>query len=227
MLKFREKVFETNSSSEHSLSFSTKGSAIELNGTMRLGFVGDDWGWEFRSYSDPQSKFSYWLNAFVENQGLKLKRENEKARNVDYYYITDFIGDDPTTWNVTRGPALEEVYIKVLEETKNKLKNVLELFREHHVEFTFDPNETIKDVEYVESIEDFIRVFEQLNSPECDKKRLCNREFNYYVELGYGIDHQSSPRESEECEALAEFEPEDVLDWVLGDGSFETGNDNC
>lgn len=227
MIKIRENVFETNSSSEHSLSFSTKGSAIKIDGMMRLRFIGDDWGWEFRSYSDPQSKFSYWLNAFVENQGLKLKRENEKARNVEYYYITDYIGDDPTTWNVTRGPALEEVYEKVLEETKNKLKAVLELFKEHNVEFTFDPDRTNEDEEYVNDAEDYIRVFEHLNSPKYDKKRLCNREFNYYVDLGYGIDHQSGPNESSECEALAEFEPEDVLDWVLGNGSFETGNDNC
>lgn len=191
-----------------------------------MDFRGDDWGWEHREYYDPQAKFEYWLNAFVANQADKMSLENKKARGVDSYWITDYVGDNPTTWNVTRGPCLEEVYNKILEETKEKLKAVLDKFTEYQVEFFFLPENENED-RYVQDTEDFLRVFEDLNLvTESDKKNLCNREFNYYVHLGYGIDHQSAPNEDDDCKALAELEPEDVVDWVLGDGSFKTDNDN-
>lgn len=191
-----------------------------------MDFRGDDWGWEHREYYDPQAKFEYWLNAFVANQADKMSLENKKARGVDSYWITDYVGDNPTTWNVTRGPCLEEVYNKILEETKEKLKAVLDKFTEYQVEFFFLPENENED-RYVQDTEDFLRVFEDLNLvTESDKKNLCNREFNYYVHLGYGIDHQSAPNEDDDCKALAELEPEDVVDWVLGDGSFKADNDN-
>lgn len=228
MLSIRESVFETNSSSCHSITFSSKGSAAkpQENCWLHLDFRGDDWGWEHREYYDPQAKFEYWLNAFVANQADKMSLENKKARGVDSYWITSYTGDDPSKWNVTRGPCLEEVYNKILEETKEKLKAVLDKFTEYQVEFFFTPSEGNED-NYVQSNEDFLRVFEELNRiTDEDKKNLCNNEFNYYVDLGYGIDHQSAPREDNDCKTLAELEPEDVVDWVLGDGSFETDNDN-
>lgn len=229
MLSIRENVFETNSSSCHSITFSNKGSAAKPREHcwLHLDFRGDDWGWEHRTYYDPQAKFEYWLNAFVANQADKMSLENEKARGVEGYYITSYVGDHPEKWNVTRGPCLEEVYNKILAETKEKLKAVLDKFTEYQVEFFFTPSEESKD-KYIQDNEEYLRVFEELNLvTEDNKKNLCNSEFDYYVNLGYGIDHQSAPRESSECKALAELEPEGVIDWVLGDGSFETDNDNC
>ena len=215
-------------SSCHSITFSNPGSAVKPQGVnwLQLSFRGDDWGWEHQSYYDPQSKFEYWLNAFVANQADKMRLENEKARGVDSYYITDYVGDHPENWNISRGPCLEEVYNRSLTETKEKLKAVLDKFTEYQVKFIFNPSSENED-SYVQDNEDFLRVFEELNCvTENDKKNLCNGEFNYYVHLGYGIDHQSAPREDGDCRALAELEPEEVVDWVLGDGSFETDNDN-
>jgi hypothetical protein len=44
--------------------------------------------------------------------------------------------------------------------------------------------------------------------------------------MGYGIDHQSAPHEDSDAYTLGWFGPEDVYDWVFGDGSVKTDNDN-
>jgi uncharacterized radical SAM superfamily Fe-S cluster-containing enzyme len=74
------------------------------------------------------------------------------------------------------------------------------------------------------SIEEYIHYLRSYNDPE--NPECLTRSFRFLVDLDLGIDHQSAPAEDCDCATLAELPPEDVFDWVFGDGSFETGNDN-
>lgn len=220
MLNLRESTFETNSSSSHSITFSTEGSAKLGQHNFTICLRGDDYGWEFRFYGDPQNKFSYWLNAFVENNGLILSRKCAEKFGIEgQYYITNRLEGK------NQGPADKEVYTTFLYEVADKLKAVLKALEDcgvsFHPEYT-DPEE-LSSWDF--NLDEYIDAFIHKNLPTTVDK-LCSSEFDYLVELGYGIDHQSSPREDSDCEKLAEFSPEQVVDWVLGDGSFETGNDN-
>ena len=44
--------------------------------------------------------------------------------------------------------------------------------------------------------------------------------------MGWGIDHQSAPFEDDNAYRLGWSTPEEVYDWVFGDGSVKTDNDN-
>ena len=82
MKTIRKNTFETNSSSEHVITFSTKGSAVGAEGYI-LNVVGGSWQWDKESFHDPQSKFSYWLNAFDEEAYCLLKTAMKQRRNTD------------------------------------------------------------------------------------------------------------------------------------------------
>lgn len=226
MIKIRENVFETNSSSEHSLTFSTKGSLVKPadNCYINLDFVGGSYQWEWDTYCDPQSKFQYWLIAYTEWQSLILKQKNEAVRGVTSYRITDNLFDSkPSDWGKTCGPSDIDVYREVLKDTTDHLKAVFDIFKEYNVNFYFS---TAASKYAIDGTEKYIETFLAENEPTTMKK-LCNRQFDYLVDLGLGIDHQSGPIESGECGDLARSTPLEVVEWVLGDGYFETGNDNC
>lgn len=226
MTTIRKNVFETNSSSAHSLTFSTKGSLVKPIDSCqtRLDFVGGSYQWEWDTYCDYQSKFQYWLIAYTEWQSFILKQKNEAVKGVSSYHITGtpFISK-LEDWGKTHGPSDIDVYKEVLKDTANHLKAVFDIFKEYNVSFTF----STADAEYlIDDTEGYIETFLNVNEPTTTEK-LCNSQFDYLVDLGLGIDHQSGPRESEECMSLANSTPLEVVEWVLGDGYIETGNDNC
>jgi hypothetical protein len=70
-------------------------------------------------------------------------------------------------------------------------------------------------------LEDYLTDFNKLNTFNPH-----STQFNFIVDMGYGIDHQSAPHEDEEAYRLGWSTPEEVYDWVFGDGSVETDNDN-
>lgn len=62
--QIRQAVFETNSSSSHSLTVATfaEGDILDTlypNNAGVIVVVPDDFGWEWKDYSDPQTKLSY------------------------------------------------------------------------------------------------------------------------------------------------------------------------
>ena len=224
MYSIRENVFETNSSSCHSLTFSTEGD-LPKTVNFHLDFAGGSYQWEFRTYHDPQSKFSYWLNAFAELQSVLLREKNAKLKGSDYYYITEYMDNG---WGKTSGPSDKGIYEEVLKEAANHLEKVLKAFEEIGVQLHFTPyeDETHSYSGMEDNIDSYIEYFLKVNQPK-KLTDLCRGYFNFIVDLGDGIDHQSGPKEDSDCRRLAEFEPKEVLEWVLGDGYFETGNDNC
>ena len=75
MKKIRRNVFETNSSSTHSITFSRRDQTAESNHLpieddgyihMRLG----EFGWEINSYTDQYNKLSYLLTMCAELNGI-------------------------------------------------------------------------------------------------------------------------------------------------------------
>lgn len=61
MKKIRHNVFETNSSSSHSISLSdtTTYTSITPNEEGQIVLNGGEFGWGYESYTDPESKASY------------------------------------------------------------------------------------------------------------------------------------------------------------------------
>ena len=73
MLAIRKNVFETNSSSCHSISFASD-SAEGYSGKV-LYADGEDFGWEYNVLCTPQKKFSYWVVASLYNIYNQLWKE--------------------------------------------------------------------------------------------------------------------------------------------------------
>lgn len=195
----RKNVFETNSSSCHSITFSSKGSGTLPSGDFILQVKGDDYGWEVETYSNAQDKFSYWFSAFRDCaciQFLNAAEENEK-----------------------QGKSKEDAFDTTFEETYNKLAQVLLYLRDKgiHLYIFYD--------DWQHNLEDYLRDL-QIKNTYKDNYANYFPGFNFLVETGYGIDHQSAPREDGDCRALGKSSPEEVFDWVFGDGKFETDNDN-
>ena len=212
MKTIRKNTFETNSSSAHVITFSTKGSAADAEGYI-LNVVGGSWQWDKESFSDPQSKFSYWLNAFDEEAYLLLRTAMKQRRNTDYFYISERVGE-------TSGPVDKDIYESIQAQVIGKLEAVFNYFKDNGVILNIIEEETLDQL----SIEEYIHYLRSYNDPE--NPECLTRSFRFLVDLDLGIDHQSAPAEDCDCAKLAEFPPEDVFDWVFGDGSFETGNDN-
>lgn len=219
MKSIREYVFETNSSSCHSLTFSTRGSATKTS--INLKVKGDSYQWHYANYVDPQNKFSYWLNAFEAEVGIQLNQRMAKLKKLDKYYITKYL---PFEENC--GPCDVQIYEEVLKETADKLEAVLKKLEDFGVRLFIESREGIYyDTVTFKDVDDYIKQFKSWNEPTTID-RLCEGNFEFLVDLSDGIDHQSAPGEDSDCEYLAKMSADEVVDWVLGDGYFETGNDN-
>lgn len=57
--QIRKQIFETNSSSTHSIVVGNKGEDVYAGLPKRLEFHGDEFGWEHRLYTDTQTKANY------------------------------------------------------------------------------------------------------------------------------------------------------------------------
>lgn len=114
--QIRRGVFETNSSSIHSISIINENSKFEL--PQRIKFEQDCFGWDFETYTDTDSKASYFWTAFI---NYVLSKADEECTEVDEVqnmfedYITtikDMLNEvgvvaelDYDIINVVKGPA--------------------------------------------------------------------------------------------------------------------------
>lgn len=167
------------------------------NYNRNLRFEGDEFGWEWRTYDDAQHKFSYWLVAFADNLSIKFGKALSNAKTTDTYSI----------------------YHRYLDEAIEKIKSVVRHFEAAGATFTFLDNQNCSI-----TFEEFIDNLEEKNNEKYWKDF---ESFSYAINFGGYIDHQSGPRESVECEMLAEFDTEQIFNWVYGNGCIQTGNDNC
>lgn len=222
MVSIRDSVFESNSSSCHSITFSSENSGHQ-NVPITLDFRGNDFGWRRELYSDPQSKLEYWLSAYSSLIRLHRLEEMQKLLKLkDLYWISSKVKEDGSS-----GPCDAKVYRDTANEVLAHLKAVFEALQQHGVKLHFAEYDNRDNFVYDfgNSVEEYLDTLKEANTAR-DVTKLCDPDFNFLVKMGYGIDHQSDVREDEDCRFLAKSTPDEVVDWILGDGSVETGNDN-
>jgi hypothetical protein len=61
----RKNIFETNSSSTHSIVVGNNGEDVYAGLPKRLEFHGDEFGWEHRLYTDTQTKANYLFTSLI------------------------------------------------------------------------------------------------------------------------------------------------------------------
>lgn len=61
----RKNIFETNSSSTHSIVVGNNGEDIYAGLPRKLEFHGDEFGWEHRLYTDTQTKADYLFTSLI------------------------------------------------------------------------------------------------------------------------------------------------------------------
>jgi hypothetical protein len=245
MKSIRVNTFETNSSSAHVLTIASKGSGTGKKG--KLNWKGDEYGWEFESYCDSQSKFSYYLVALRDWLSLMQKKEYGKRHNLeegycgcysfsfgslteiakakeknDEYWIKHYKEIDEENINYIRNLAYDKV--KGLFDYLKEKGCTFDYFHYMDEEHKFVGNK--RDTFWkAESESCFLDSLEHLkDAPENEWK--AHPDISDWIDFGGYIDHQSGPVENSECRTLASQEYEDVFDWIFGDSSFETGNDN-
>lgn len=191
MKTIRKNVFETNSSSAHVITFSSKGSGA-IPKKANLNLEGGSYDWEECIYSSPQDKFSYWFSAF-EECATNCSRQISSEKDIKE---TD--------------PSWKKLYFEVIY---NQLALVLTHLRNMGVDFSifYDDRE--------HELEEYLIDFQ-------NKNKDSDENFNFLVDMGSGIDHQSAPYESSDAYRLGMSSPEEVFDWVYGDGEVQSDNDN-
>ena len=85
----RFNTFETNSSSCHSITFSSKGSGFEnrehAENPISITLQSNDFGWEEHEYYDSQSKFEYWFASFTDCASLRVREKFAAATKKDVW----------------------------------------------------------------------------------------------------------------------------------------------
>ena len=209
MKTIRFNTFETNSSSCHSITFSSKGSGFAnrqyVESAIIITLKSSDFGWEERKYYDSQSKFEYWLACFKDCASLRVREKFAAAakKGVTSLYSSE------------KNPLPESVWNEAFEEVYTRFMDVLSFLRDNNVIFHIEYDDCTHE------LEEYFTDFNRLNTfnPQSD-------QFNFLVEMGWGIDHQSAPYEDDSAYCLGWSTPEEVYDWVFGDGSVKTDNDN-
>lgn len=100
MIQVRRNVFETNSSSTHSIAIATDDSS-EMEIPSKITFRVGKFGWEFCNYHDCDSKASYFYTALYENYN---KDEAEEIAN----RVKEYIENRYNVEVILEKPELEE-----------------------------------------------------------------------------------------------------------------------
>lgn len=90
MIKTKKGIFETNSSSSHSISISSSGECSDTLHPSDDGIIylpGGEFGWELESYRDPITKANYCATYVTQTENLELAAMLIKV-------IKDFTGHD-------------------------------------------------------------------------------------------------------------------------------------
>lgn len=216
----RYNTFETNSSSCHSITFSTiSGNVNESN--KKLEFKGDDFGWEVETYTDPQHKFSYYLVCLLDYIYYRQLNDSKDYYNPpkdEWGYVSFWITDNKEEFDEHNKKCPKDIYFHWIQFLINTIENLVSYFESKGVEFTFyDKNGSKTEFDW------FIYELKELNSKKTWKK--CSK-IPDLIDFGGYIDHQSAPSESSEAESLAKLSEYELFDFVYGNGEVHTDNDN-
>lgn len=102
MIQIRSSVFETNSSSTHSVSISRKNSNYYDASSLNF-FIDDDdnkvhvkfgeFGWEIESYWSPYDKLQYIVTMLVETEGNNITSVDDLFKTDGFKLINDAVAD--------------------------------------------------------------------------------------------------------------------------------------
>ena len=102
MKQIRNKVFETNSSSTHSVSVSYKNSNYYSEDCLEIFIDYDDnkvhvefgeFGWEWASYDTPYEKLQYIITMLAETEGRNISAVDELFETEGFKLINDAVAD--------------------------------------------------------------------------------------------------------------------------------------
>ena len=141
MKTIRFNTFETNSSSCHSITFSSKGSGFENRSRAKnliiITLRSNDFGWEEREYYDPQSKFEYWFACFGDCASLRVREKFAAATKKDIW----------SSYPSKENPLPESIWDEAFEEVYANLVDVLTFMRDHDVIFHIEYNSYTHELE--------------------------------------------------------------------------------
>jgi hypothetical protein len=217
------------------LTFSNPKSAQHYRDVV-LDWRGDEYGWEFGTFLDPQSKLSYYLTALPSWFSVMQKQEYAKRHKIpEEYGQYSFIfkapkdiaaakkNNDP--YGMKYYKEIDSENIKFIKDlVYERLSGIYEFLKKQGCNFNhFQLYLNSKCITTDEG--GFLEVLQRLkDSKDVEWKDKPN--IYDWIYFGGYIDHQSAPSEDAECRRLAGMCPGELLDWIFGDGFFETGNDN-
>lgn len=219
MTKIRRNVFETNSSSCHSITLGNLSiKEKNLKKYTSLIFQGGEFGWEYIEYNTPQDKLSYYLSALEIYMRMK-QREMCAKRFVgeNAYYHEYWISDDRSIANKNCGSCPLDIFQEVGADITSRIKDLVSELKSNNTSVIFR-DKSGSDIEEWE----FFDKLEEMYSQNAWKK---NSVLDIPYSEGY-IDHQSAPTESSECYNLVLMPASDIVGWIYGDGYVQGGNDN-
>lgn len=219
MTKIRRNVFETNSSSCHSITLGNL--SIKEKNIKRytsLIFQGGEFGWEYIEYNTPQDKLSYYLSALEIYMRMKQREMCAKrfiGRNADYYEYR--ISNDIYKADKNHGLCPLDIFQEVGADITSRIKDLISELKSNNVSVIFR-DKGGSDIEEWE----FLDKLEEMCSKNAWKK---NPVLDIPYSEGY-IDHQSAPTESYDCYNLVTMPASEIVGWIYGDGYVQGGNDN-
>lgn len=137
MIKTRNGVFETNSSSTHSITISAINSndildVLSLNEDGNVVLNGGEFGWEYENYSDAETKASYMAIYASEWSGEKREehieiiksviKDQTGCNDVIFNFSSDYNG---TNWSYIDHQSVEDRDYDYLFESPNQLKDFI------------------------------------------------------------------------------------------------------
>ena len=214
MKTIRNNVFETNSSSCHSLTFFDDVREHDFEKVSRLYFSADKYFYGGDCYiSDATTKGRYYSCALASY--IELQRENLKRK---YYLRKKIISDDMFLYD---DPNYFDLKIKVKQLPKKEFENNYHKYSwllkcpEKIVQQIQDLLNTIKN-----SLNDFFKqknieiIWTDIENPHHDWTMI---KSDGNIDTTECIDHQSDALESNDCYRLAELykNPENLYNWIL------------
>lgn len=152
MKQIRNKVFETNSSSTHSISIESLTSATEYDnkfdmncdGTVSIKF--GKFGWENREYTDAKTKFKYLCTMWFMLEGCVCVNIADLSKTEGYKLIEDGL---ISHLSIIKGLCIDEVDNKIFVKSYNdsKGKEIVYLDIDGHIDHQSVPSHFDRDLQ--------------------------------------------------------------------------------
>lgn len=203
MTTIRSNVFETNSSSVHSLVLSNE-NVIRLKQPIEINTLAADkyYGWDFRKYTTKEDKLNYLLALVCAN--YQYKKYNRLWKYRRKHSLPTYINSD-----------LDQSPLQITDAEKKKMLPIIKEFNK-----TID---RIVDVLKAKGVKVNLGNIRKITQSDMNAKHV---EYSDYcnVKTNADIDHGTCARVFYENVMKND---KNIVNWVLGKSFFVTGSDNC